>query len=36
MWNRIVPRPAMSRVTETSSPVIIGTRIVAPNIANIC
>ena len=35
-WNNKVPRPAISRVVEISSPVMIGTRIVAPNIANIC
>ena len=35
-WNKSVPKPAISKVVEISSPVKIGTRIVAPNIANIC
>ena len=35
-WNKSVPKPAISKVVEMSSPVKIGTRIVAPNIANIC
>ena len=35
-WKSSVPRPAKSRVLETSSPVRMGTRIVAPNMANMC
>ena len=35
-WNKSVHKPAISKVVEMSSPVKIGTRIVAPNIANIC
>ena len=35
-WNSNVPRPANSRVVAMSSPVSMGTRTVAPNIANIC
>ena len=35
-WKMRVPIPAKRRVVETGSPVIAGTRIVAPNIANMC
>ena len=35
-WNSKVPRPANNSVVETSRPVSMGTRIVAPNIANMC
>ena len=35
-WNSSVPRPANSSVALTDRPVRIGTRIVAPNIANMC
>ena len=35
-WNNSVPRPANSRVVDTSRPVSIGTSMVAPNMANIC
>lgn len=35
-WNSRVPRPANSRVVAISMPVRIGTRTVAPNIANMC
>ena len=35
-WNSRVPRPAISRVVLTLSPVIRGTRTVAPNMAKTC
>ncbi len=35
-WKIKVPRPAKRSVTETGRPVIVGTRMVAPNIANMC
>ena len=35
-WNSSVPRPANSSVAETESPVMAGTRTVAPNMANMC
>ena len=35
-WNSRVPSPANSRVVAMSSPVRMGTRTVAPNIANMC
>ena len=35
-WNRSVPRPANSSVAETESPVSVGTKMVAPNMANRC
>ena len=35
-WNKSVPIPAKRSVAETLSPVIRGTRTVAPNIANMC
>ena len=35
-WKSSVPKPANSSVVETSSPVSVGTRMVAPNMANIC
>ena len=35
-WKSSVPIPALIRATEGSSPVISGTRIVAPNMATMC
>ena len=35
-WKRSVPRPAQSKVALGERPVRIGTRIVAPSIANMC
>ena len=35
-WNKSVPKPANRSVAETERPVSTGTRIVAPNIANMC
>ena len=35
-WNSNVPSPANNSVVDTSRPVSMGTRIVAPNMANIC
>ena len=35
-WNSKVPSPANSSVAATGSPVSTGTRIVAPNMANMC
>ncbi len=35
-WNSSVPRPANSRVADTDSPVSVGTKMVAPNMANMC
>ena len=35
-WNSSVPNPANRSVADTESPVRVGTRMVAPNIANIC
>ncbi len=35
-WNSSVPKPANRRVADTESPVRVGTRIVAPNMANMC
>ena len=31
-----VPKPANSNVAETESPVSVGTKMVAPNMANMC
>ena len=35
-WKRRVPNPAKSSVALTERPVSMGTKIVAPNIANMC
>ena len=35
-WNSSVPKPANSNVAETESPVSVGTKMVAPNMANMC
>ena len=35
-WNKSVPKPANRSVADTDSPVKVGTKIVAPNIANMC
>ena len=35
-WNSSVPSPANSSVACTESPVSTGTRMVAPNMANMC
>ena len=35
-WNRSVPKPANKSVAETERPVRTGTKIVEPNIANMC
>ena len=35
-WNNSVPTPANSSVVETGRPVRTGTKIVAPNMANMC
>ena len=35
-WNSSVPTPANSSVAETDRPVSVGTRMVAPNMANMC
>ena len=35
-WNSSVPKPANRSVAETDNPVSVGTRMVAPNMANMC
>ena len=36
IWKSSVPRPANSSVSLTERPVSTGTKMVAPNIANMC